>query len=316
MKDLSVIIPFYNEQGNLTRLHTELVQVLQPLKLTYEIIYIDDGSTDSSVNTLTAFIGKKHKAIHTHVIELRRNFGQTAAIAAGINASCGKLIVFLDADLQNDPKDIPKFINKINEGYDVVFGWRQYRKDNAPRVLASSIANTMIRFLLRVPLHDVGCSLKIYRREVLSGLSLYGETHRIMTVMTYWKGVSYTEMPVSHRQRFVGKSKYGFSRIIKLFLDLLTVKFLNSYSTKPAYIFGTIGVLSTVLSMLSLLFVAYHKLFLGIYVHRDPLFLIAIFFMLIGIQLILMGLLAELQIRTYFESQHKQIYEIKKISRL
>ncbi len=313
---LTVIIPFYNEEHNLGQLHQELTTVIRKLASTSEIIYVDDGSTDGSVKVLERQIKifKPHrKSIKTTIINFQRNYGQTAAMMAGVEQARGDLIVFLDADLQNDPQDIPLLLEQINKGYDAVFGWRKVRKDTFGRSVASSIANLIIRWIFKVPFHDVGCSLKVYKRSVLKNVHFYGETHRIMAVVSYWSGARICEVPVNHRLRFKDKSKYGFSRILKLMIDLINIKFIHSYGTKPAYIFGTMGFCCILGGFISLLIVSYHKLFQQVYVHRDPVFLIAIFLILVGIQFILMGLLAELLIRTYYESQKKPTYEIKSV---
>lgn len=309
---LSVIIPFYNEMHSLSRLNVELTETLIKMRIPAEIIYVDDGSTDGSGEELSKII--KRQKIKTSIVTFWRNFGQTAATVAGIKHAKGAYIAFLDADLQSDPQDLQRLYKKIISGYDVVFGWRKNRKDTFGRSFASHIANAIVRYLFGVPLHDLGCSLKMYRRETLEGLTFYGETHRIMSVITYWRGVVFAELPVNHRLRRFGHSKYGYSRIIKLTLDLLTISFLNSYGTKPAYLFGGAGLLSNAAGFFCLMIVAYHKLVQGVYVHRDPLFLIAIFFILLGTQFIFMGLMTELLVRTYFESQGKTPYDIKQIA--
>ncbi len=310
--DLSVVIPFYNENKNLEKLHHELITVLNKLNIKSEIVYVDDGSIDQSLDALKTVINTtKNPKITTKLISLRRNFGQTAATSAGIDHASGRLISFLDADLQNDPADLITFFHEINKGFDAVFGWRKHREDNFFRQFASSAANLIIRKIFGVPLHDVGCSLKILKKELLKDIHLYGESHRIMPVLIYWKGVKIKELIVNHRKRIHDNSKYGYSRILKLIIDLITIKFLNSYGTKPAYVFGTLGIFSNLLGSIALLLTLYKKIFLGIYVHKNPLFLIAIFFILLGVQFILMGLMAELMVRTYFESQRKTTYEIR-----
>ena len=307
---LSVIVPFYNEEENLATLHSEVTDVLKKLKISSEIVYVDDGSTDRSREVLGKAIEKKDK-IATKLITLRRNFGQTAAMSAGVDKANGDLVSFLDADLQNDPKDIPRFLEKIKEGYDAVFGWRKERKDKTARSFLSRMANLVIQKLFNYPFHDVGCSARMVRKEYLEGINLYGELHRILSVLIFFKGPRISEIIVHHRQRYKGKSKYGCDRIIKTIIDLITIKFLNSYGTKPAYVFGAFGLGNLLLGGITLLMVAYRKIFLGVFVHKDPFFLITIFLILLGTQFILMGLFAELQVRTYFESQNKQIYEIK-----
>ena len=307
---LSVIVPFYNEEENLATLHSEVTDVLKKLKISSEIVYIDDGSTDRSREVLEKAIEKEDK-ISTKLIILKKNFGQTAAMSAGIDRASGNLVSFLDADLQNDPKDIPRFLEKIKEGNDAVFGWRKERKDKTGRSILSRLANVIIQKLFNYPFHDVGCSARIVKKEYLKEINLYGELHRILSVLIFFEGAKISEIVVNHRPRHKGKSKYGYDRIIKTIIDLTTIKFLNSYGTKPAYVFGAFGLGNLLLGSITLLLVAYRKIFLGVFVHRDPFFLITIFLVLLGMQFILMGLLAELQVRTYFESQNKRIYEIK-----
>jgi len=311
---LSLIVPFYNEAKNLPLLHNEIVSVFGKIGKKSEVVYVDDGSTDNSAEVLSRFVGNKnYQNISVKIIKLRRNFGQTAATSAGIDNSTGSLIGFLDADLQNDPKDLIYFLDEIERGYDAVFGWRRKREDPVVRLLFSRIANLIIRVFFRVPLHDVGCSLKVVKRAVLKDLHLYGESHRIMPVLIYWRGAKIKELAVNHRGRVFGQSKYGWGRILKLIIDLITAKFLTSYGTKPAYVFGSLGLGSIFVGFLTLVMVAYRKLFLGVFVHRDPLFLITVFLVLLGVQFILMGFLAELLVRVYFESQKKSIYEVKEI---
>lgn len=309
---LSVVVPFYNESENLQKLHTETVGVLRKQNTSSEIVYVDDGSTDDSLRVLKNAIDSVKKGkVKVKLIELKKNSGQTAAISAGIDNSESELVSFLDADLQNDPEDIPRFLDKIDEGYDAVFGWRRDRKDPSLRRYFSSIANKMIQWIFAYPYKDVGCSSRIVKKEYLEEIKLYGELHRVLPVLVYLEGAKATEVVVHHRPRYKGSSKYGFERIVKTVIDILTVKFLSSYGTKPAYVFGSAGLASLFVSFISLVLVAYRKLFLGVFVHRDPIFLIAIFFGLVGIQFLMMGLIAELQIRTYFETQKKSIYKIK-----
>ena len=315
-RDISVIVPFYNEEKNLEVLNEELVKVLSRLSINSEVIYVNDGSSDRSLEILQKEVEKDKKDnVQIKIVTFTKNFGQTAAVVAGIDNSRGELISFLDADLQNDPQDIPRFLDKMKEGYDAVFGWRKERKDATLRSLLSKIANRIISFVFSYPYHDVGCSARVVKKEYLKNLQLYGELHRIMPVLIYLKGAKIGEIVVKHRERYEGKSKYGFERIVKTLIDIITVKFLSSYGTRPAYVFGTFGLGSLFISGLALIGSAYKKLFLGVFVHKDPLFLIAIFFGLVGIQFIMMGLLAELQVRTYFESQNKPIYEVRNIEK-
>lgn len=310
--DLSIVIPFYNEEENLNELHKEVYEVFSKEKIIVEVLYVNDGSIDSSQEVLSHAINEyKSENIDSKIIALASNFGQTAATAAGIDHSRGKLIAFLDGDLQNDPHDLLRFLDEINKGYDAVLGWRKDRQDASGRSMASKIANFIIRSVFDVPIHDVGCSLRIVKSEVLKKIQLYGEAHRILPVLIYWKSSKVVELQTNHRKRLHGQSKYGYSRILKLIIDLITIKFLNNYGTKPAYVFGAIGIISNALGILSLMIVAYNKFVVGIFVYLQPLFLVAIFLILVGIQFILMGLLAELLIRTYYESQKKTIYEIR-----
>lgn len=314
---LSIVIPFFNEENNLEELQRELSKVLKNFKQDFEIIYINDGSTDSSVEKLSVSLLKDQKKdrLNAKLISLRRNYGQTSAIAAGIDASSGQYIVFLDADLQNDPEDIPRLISKLNPDVDAVIGWRRNRRDDLPRSLASKTANFLINLFFNVPFHDCGCALKVVKKDALSEIQLFGEAHRLLPVLLHLKGLNVVETTVNHRHRHSGESKYGFERIIKLLVDLTTIKFLNSYETKPAYIFGGFGFINISVAIAVLFYVAYEKIVLGIFVHRNPLFLIASFMILLGVQFILMGLLAEFFVRTYFDSQHKKIYEIRKVSK-
>lgn len=307
--DLSVIVPIYNEEESVPLLHAELKRALDELDRDYEIIYVDDGSQDAS------FARLKEAAMHdptVMVIHFRRNFGQTAAIAAGIEHSQGKILVFMDADLQNDPADIRRLICEVDAGYDVVSGWRKERQDEfLRRKLPSMIANKLISAVTGVHLHDYGCTLKAYRREVLESARLYGEMHRFIPVYASWSGACITELPVRHRARQYGKSKYGLTRTVRVLLDLMTVKFLGSYATKPLYAFGYIGALVLLASFGSVL-VALGESFVPPYVQlgNDPLTLVGIILLVVAFQVLLMGLLAELVMRTYYESQGKRTYTI------
>jgi len=311
--DLSVVVPFFNEEANLKRLHNELLGVLGRLKIRCEIVYVDDGSMDESKKTLIRVIERKVSQTKIKLVSFNRNFGQTAAVVAGIDNSSGELVSFLDADLQNDPHDIPRFLKKLEEGYDAVFGWRKQRKDASFRSFLSRSANKVINLVFSYPYHDVGCSARVVNRQFLKSLQLYGELHRIMPVLVYLKGAKIGEIVVKHRPRAGGQSKYGFNRIVKTLIDIITVKFISSYGTKPAYVFGSFGLMSMALGFLAIILTAYQKIFLGVFVHRNPVFLIAIFLGFLGVQFLLMGFLAELQVRTYFESQGKSIYEIRSV---
>lgn len=272
---------------------------------------VDDGSSDSSPEVLRKLAEMDPE--HIRVIELRRNYGQTAAIAAGIDFSSGEIIIMMDADMQNDPADIPRLVEKINEGYDVVSGWRIHRKDPfITRILPSRMANSLISWVTGVHLHDYGCTLKAYRREVLTGFRLYGEMHRFIPAFANIQGARITELQVSHHPRRFGKTKYGLNRTIKVILDLLTVKFLMSYTSKPIYLFGGTGFLLMAFSSLILLFLMVRRLWIGTSVLASPMFLASIMLMVMGFQSVLMGLIAELLVRTYHESQDKPTYSIRR----
>ncbi len=310
--DLSIILAVYNEEENLPRLHAELQHALRGLNRTYEIIYVDDGSEDHSFDYL-AEIAVQDPAVKA--IRFRRNYGQTAALSAGIDHSQGSIIILMDADLQNDPADISRLLAKLEEGYDVVSGWRKNRQDELlRRKLPSKVANALISQVTGVHLHDYGCTLKAYRREVLRSVRLYGEMHRFIPAYAFWAGALITEIPVNHRARQFGKSKYGLSRTIRVLLDLITVKFLNGYSTKPLYLFGFVGVLLGFASFTSvLLAVAQAMLPPYVRLHNNPLTLLGGILVVLAIQIILMGLLAELLIRIYYESQGKRTYTIRSL---
>ncbi len=309
---VSVAIPLLNEEANIRPLYQQLTQALDG-KYDYEIIFIDDGSTDGSFKTL-AHIQKSDAKIR--VISFRRNFGQTAALSAGFEHAKGDTVVAIDADLQNDPADIPKMIEKLEEGFDVVSGWRKKRHDKAlSRLLPSKIANWVISKITGVRLHDFGCTLKVYRREVLTQTKLYGEMHRFIPALASWSGARITELVVNHRPRTAGAAKYGLGRTWKVVLDLITVEFLGSFSTKPIYIFGGLGLLSGVGAVLSGLAVLYQKFISTSHLamNRNPLLVLTAMLITATIQFILMGLLAELLVRTYHESQNRPTYVIREI---
>ena len=312
--DLSIVIPVYNEVESLPLLHKAVHAALQDLKRSWEIVFVDDGSKDGSDRVLVELAVQDPQ--HVCVVEFRRNFGQTTAIAAGIDHACGDVIVFLDADLQNDPADIPAMLEKLDEGYDVVSGWRKNREDNAvTRNLPSHMANWLISNVTGVHLHDYGCTLKAYRREALTGFRLYGEMHRFIPVYADAVGAKIFEMPVRHHARQYGKSKYGLERTAKVVLDLIAVKFLTNYANKPIYLFGGGGIVLLVLSFLGLFFLLIRKLIFQIDVLTSPLFVIIVMAAMMGFQSILMGLIAELLVRTYHESQSKPTYTIRKVLR-
>ena len=308
--EVSVVVPVLNEQDNIGPLYDQITQALDE-KHNYEIIFVDDGSSDKSLSTLT----RLQKAdTRLRIISFRKNFGQTAALSAGFAHARGKIIVAIDADLQNDPADIPTMIAKLNEGFDVVSGWRKKRHDNAiSRLLPSIIANWLIARITGVKLHDFGCTLKVYRREVLAETKLYGEMHRFIPALASWSGARIAEMVVNHRPRTAGAAKYGLGRTLKVVLDLITVKFLGSFSTKPIYIFGGLGLISALGAIACGLTVLYQKLVHDFSMNRNPLLVLTAMLITATIQFILMGLLAELLVRTYHESQNRPTYVIKEI---
>jgi len=309
---LSVVVPLLDEQDNLRPLYQQIKQALEG-RYSYEMIFIDDGSTDASFSILKEL----HDSDPTvRVIRFRKNFGQTAALSAGFSHARGDVVVALDADLQNDPADIPMLVAKLDEGYDVVSGWRKKRHDKAlTRRLPSKMANWLISWVTEVHLHDYGCTLKAYRREIFSEMRLYGEMHRFIPALASWSGAKIAECPVNHRPRTAGKAKYGLARTLKVVLDLMTVKFLGSFSTKPIYIFGGLGVLSGLAGILSGLAVLYQKFFSHSHLamNRNPLLVLTAVLMITTVQFILMGLLAELLVRTYHESQNRPTYVIKEV---
>jgi glycosyltransferase involved in cell wall biosynthesis len=285
---------------------------MDPMNMDWEVVYVDDGSADSSLSFLEQIAETDPE--HTGVVALRRNFGQTAAIAAGIDHAEGDVIVLSDADMQNDPADIPRMIQKIEEGYDVVSGWRKNRQDTfITRTLPSRIANWLISTVTGVHLHDYGCTLKAYRRETLTGFRLYGEMHRFIPAYAHTVGAKIIELPVTHHPRKYGKTKYGLNRTIKVILDLFTVKFMISYASKPIYLFGGTGAIFILISMALLAFLFIRKLLFSTSVVQSTFFQIGIMMMILGVQSFLMGLIAELLVRTYHESQDKPTYTIRKV---
>lgn len=307
--NLSLIVPVYNEEENLPLLFDAIHNVMDPLALQWELILVDDGSRDNSPNVLKQLHARDPE--HIRLVFFRRNFGQTAAIAAGIDHASGEIVILLDADLQNDPADIPVLLAKLDEGYDVVSGWRKDRKDAyITRTLPSNLANGLISHVTGVHLHDYGCTLKAYRRDALTGFRLYGEMHRFIPVYAHSVGAKIAEIPVRHHPRRFGKAKYGLERTIKVILDLFTVKFLLDYSRKPIYLFGGTGVILIILSILAFLALLVRRVFWEIPVLTSPIFVVAVMVAIMGFQSILMGLIAELQMRTYYESQAKTTYTI------
>jgi len=307
--EISVFLPVYNEEPNLLPLHAKLDVALKQLGRSAEIVYVDDGSTDGSLKILRELADTDSRV---RVVALRRNYGQTAAMSAGIDAASGDVLIPMDADLQNDPADIARLLDKLDQGYDVVSGWRKNRKDKmVTRKIPSMMANRLISWIGGVPLHDYGCSLKAYRRESLQDVRLYGEMHRFIPIYASWAGARVTEIPVEHHARTMGKSKYGLSRTIKVVFDLMTIKFMASYQTKPIYVFGTFGMLAFLISLLAGLYAVFLKIFHRADFVQTPLPILAIVMFAVGIQFMLMGLLAEMLVRTYHESQAKPIYAVR-----
>jgi len=307
--ELSLFLPVLDEEENLRPMHAKIRAALDALGKTAEVIYVDDGSTDKSLSILKEIAAEDDRV---RVVALRRNYGQTAAMSAGIDAARGEILIPMDADLQNDPADIARLLEKLDEGFDVVSGWRKNRQDKLiSRKIPSQIANRIISAIGGVHLHDYGCSLKAYRRDVLQDVKLYGEMHRFIPIYASWAGARVTEIPVDHHARTMGKSKYGISRTIKVVFDLITIKFMASYQTKPLYVFGSFGLIAFLLSMVSGVWSIILKIFYGTSFILTPLPLITIVMLAISVQFFLMGLLAELLVRTYHESQDKAIYAVR-----
>ncbi len=309
--ELSIVIPVYDEEANLPDLRARLDAVLPALGRKYEVILVDDGSSDGS------FALAREMALadsHYIAVGLRRNYGQTAAIACGIKHASGQVIIPMDADLQNDPADIPRLLQTLERGWDVVSGWRQDRHDALlTRSVPSMIANWFISRITGVALHDYGCTLKAYRREVIQDASLYGEMHRFIPALARWYGASVTEIPVTHHPRTRGKSKYGISRTFKVLLDLVTVKFLDAYLAKPIYVFGGFGIFCLLSGLLTFGYLTYDKVLNGAYFVQSPLLMLSALLGTLGVLSILIGLLAEITVRTYFESQGKPPYSVREV---
>jgi glycosyltransferase involved in cell wall biosynthesis len=304
----SIVIPVYYEEGNLKPLYEQIASVISSLPGESEVIFVDDGSRDGSFAELRDIARSDPRV---KVVRLSRNFGQTAAMAAGFDAASGEILIPMDADLQNDPKDIPRLLQKLDEGYDVVSGWRKNRQDaSLSRKLPSKIANALIGYVTGVTINDYGCTLKVYRRDVLDGVRLYGEMHRFIPAYAAWNGARVTELPVDHHPRTRGASKYGLARTVKVILDLVVVKFLTTYFTRPMHFFGVAGFISIALGGVSGIWTLVLKFGYGVDFVQTPLPLLTVFLILLGVQFVLMGLLAEMITRTYYESQGKEIYRV------
>ena len=310
---LSVILPVYNEEENIVELHQEITAVLDTMEGQTEVIYVDDGSSDGTLERLQDLYAGDDRVV---VVEFRRNFGQTAAMAAGFELARGKVVIAMDADRQNDPADIPKLLAKVDEGYDLVSGWRYERKDGfLLRLLPSRIANKLISWATDVRLHDYGCSLKAFRYDVVKQISLYGEMHRVIPALASAVGVRIAEVKVNHRPRVAGESKYGISRTFRVLLDLITVKFLLRFSSKPLQFFGSFGLVSGFFGFLICLWLTMEKLLDHTPMADRPLLLLGLLLLFIGLQFITVGLLAELMTRTYHEAQDKPIYTVRNLYR-
>jgi glycosyltransferase involved in cell wall biosynthesis len=310
---LSIVVPIFNEKENIAPLYDKVREALDALGAPWELVLVDDGSRDGSSELLDAVAEKDARITVVHFV---RNYGQTAAMQAGMDHARGDIIVPMDGDLQNDPADIAKLLAKLDEGFDVVSGWRKDRQDHAiKRNLPSRLANSLISRVSGVHLHDYGCSLKAYRREALDGVKLYGEMHRFVPIYASWNGARVTEIPVTHHPRLHGESKYGLERVVKVVLDLMVVKFLFRYSGKPIYVFGGFGLLSIFLGALAGVWAVVLKLVWNTSFIRTPLPLLCVFLGAVGVLSILMGLLAEMMNRTYHESQAKPVYKVARITR-
>ena len=312
--DISIIVPLYNEEQNVFPFTQAAVDVLEGLNKSYEVIFVDDGSTDGTFMNLCE-VAQKIPSVK--VVSFKCNYGQTSAMAAGFNYSSGGIVIPMDGDLQNDPRDIPRLLAKLEAGYDVVSGWRKDRKDRAfSRIFPSAISNKVISLISGVHLHDYGCTLKAYRRNVIEDVRLYGEMHRFIPIYAVWHGASVAEIEVEHHPRRFGKSKYGFERTFKVILDLMVIKFLGQYVQKPIYVFGGLGILSILGGFLSGLWALYLKFFRHTALIQTPLPLIFVLLIVLGFNAILMGLLAEICIRIYYESQNKPTYLVRETRNL
>ena len=305
---ISIVVPIFNEEDNILKLSESIAKNLS--KINYEVLFINDGSTDNSEKNIL-IITKKYS--NFKLINLRRNYGQTAAMQAGFDHSIGEIIIPMDGDLQNDPKDIPMLIDKINEGYDVVSGWRKNRLDKKyTRILPSKIANMLISKISGIHLHDYGCTLKAYRKEILDEIKLYGEMHRFIPIYASWEGAKVTELAVSHHPRTAGKTKYGLSRIPRVILDLLVIRFFDKSLDRPIHLFGQFGLIMFLIAFLLSIFAVFLKIFMNISFILTPLPLLVVFFAMSGLLCIFLGLVAEIQSRIYFESINRPVYLVRK----
>ena len=308
---VSLVVPLYNEEANVAKLYSEISSVIDAAGLRAEFVFVDDGSSDRTVENLVA---AAEDDTRVKIVSFRRNFGQTAAMAAGFDFAQGDVIVTLDGDLQNDPAEIPRMIEKLDEGFDLVAGWRKNRQDAAiSRKLPSFIANRIISSTTHVQLHDYGCTLKVMKAEVAKNLAMYGEMHRFIPALAAEHGVKIAELAVNHRPRLHGKSKYGISRTFRVLLDLLTVKFFIGFSTRPLHMFGALGFVSGGLGTLLMVMMTFQRMFLSVPMGNRPMLMLAAMLVLIGLQCICFGLLAEILVRTYHESQNKKIYTVRKV---
>ena len=309
--DLSVVVPIYNEHESIPLLIEKITQVARAMEVSYELICVDDGSTDGSAELLKKLARERHDL---RVILLRRNYGQTPAMAAGFNYAKGRVIVTLDGDLQNEPADIATVYQKLHEGYDLVSGWRKERQDNAvTRLLPSKIANWLIARVTGVRLHDYGCSLKAYNADVVKDMNLYGELHRFLPALAYIEGARISEVPVRHHARQFGQSKYGLGRTFRVVLDLLTIYFMKTFLTRPMHVFGPFGAISVLAGVVLSFYLAFIKFILQADIGNRPLLMLAVVLFISGIQLLSVGLLAELMMRTYHESQQRPIYRVREV---
>ena len=309
--DISIVIPVLDEEENIPVLYSELKKVMDALNKNYEIIFIDDGSKDKTFKILK---GLQEKDKKVKIIKFRKNFGQTSAIQAGFDNANGKLIITMDADLQNDPGDIPELLDKINEGYDVVSGWRHNRKDPFfTKKIPSKISNWLAVKLTGVDIHDFGCTLKAYRKDSLEGIKLYGEMHRYIPALVAWSGFSVAEIKVKHHPRKYGKAKYGFQRLLKGFLDLINLKFWMQYSTRPLHLFGFLGICLFFAGFIVGIYLTIMKLFFGMGLSNRPILLLAVLLVVLGVQFIIFGFLGEIMVRVYYDKKDRKIYKIKEI---